>query len=45
MVTSSNRPPPSNHLLASLPSADFDRLASMLDIIPLKLKDGRAHGR
>ena len=38
MVTSATRPPPSNHLLASLPSADFDRLASTLDIIPLKLK-------
>ena len=39
MVNSANRPPPSNQLLASLPAADFDRLASTLDIIPLKLKD------
>jgi CRP-like cAMP-binding protein len=38
MVTSANRPPPRNHLLASLPPADFDRLSSKLDIIPLKLK-------
>jgi CRP-like cAMP-binding protein len=38
MVTSATRPPPSNHLLASLRSADFDRLASTLDILPLKLK-------
>src|SRR5688572_520496 len=38
MVTSATRPPPSNHLLASLPSADFARLASTFDIIPLKLK-------
>src|SRR5688572_4982200 len=38
MATSATRPPPSNHLLASLPSADFDRLVSTLDVIPLKLK-------
>ena len=37
MATSANRPPP-NHLLASLPAADFDRLSSTLDVIPLKLK-------
>jgi CRP-like cAMP-binding protein len=38
MAKSANRPPPSNHLLASLPAADFDRIASTLDVIPLKLK-------
>jgi CRP-like cAMP-binding protein len=38
MVTSASRPPPRNHLLASLPSADFDRLASTLDVMPLELK-------
>lgn len=35
---SATRPPPRNHLLASLPSADYDRLAATLDIIPLRLK-------
>ena len=37
-----NRPPPSgneNLLLASLPPADYARLAPSLDVVPLKLKD------
>ena len=38
MAASMTHRPPSNHLLASLPPADFDRLAATLDIIPLKLK-------
>ena len=38
MVTSANRPPPRNHLLAALPAPDYDRLASTLDVVPFKLK-------
>ena len=39
MATVSNRPPPSNQLLASLPIADYDRLTATIDVIPLKLKE------
>ncbi len=39
MTVSARRPPPRNQLLASLPSVDYDRLSSTLDIIPLKLKE------
>ena len=39
MAESANRPPPHNHLLASLPVGDYTRLASTFDIIPLKLKE------
>src|SRR3954470_2861586 len=40
--SSTTRPPPTavqNALLAALPSPDYDRIASTLKIIPLKLKD------
>ena len=33
MAESANRPPPHNHLLASLPVGDYTRLASTFDII------------
>jgi CRP-like cAMP-binding protein len=35
---SANRPPPTNHLLAALSRDDYNRIASTLDSIPLKLK-------
>jgi len=38
-LPTTNRPPPTNHLLAALPSADYQRLAPALDVIPLKLKE------
>ena len=37
-----DRPPPSgnlNRLLAALPADDYNRIASTLDVVPLKLKD------
>jgi CRP-like cAMP-binding protein len=34
-----HRPPPTNDLLAALPSDDFKRIAQTLDTIPLKLKE------
>jgi CRP-like cAMP-binding protein len=38
--SASNRPPPRvNRLLAALPSADYQRLSSTLQITPLKLKE------
>ena len=40
-LPSANRPPPAphlNHLLAALPSEDYDRVAHTLDLIPLELK-------
>jgi len=38
-LPTTNRPPPTNHLLAALPPDDYRRLAPTLDIIPLKLKE------
>jgi CRP-like cAMP-binding protein len=38
-LPTTNRPPPANHLLAALPPDDYQRLASNLDVIPLKLKE------
>ena len=38
-LPATNRPPPSNHLLAALPPDDYRRLVPTLDIIPLKLKE------
>src|SRR5688572_2244419 len=43
-VPSSNRPPPSlagvqNLLLAALPKAERERLAPVLEIVPLRLKE------
>src|SRR5688572_8382504 len=38
MVTSATRPP-SNDLLAALPSADYERFAARLESFPLKLKE------
>jgi CRP-like cAMP-binding protein len=35
---STNLPPPTNHLLAALPSEVFGRIASSLDVVPLTLK-------
>jgi CRP-like cAMP-binding protein len=37
-LSSANRQPPLNHLLAALPVDDYSRLAPSLRIIPLKLK-------
>jgi CRP-like cAMP-binding protein len=37
-LPATNRPPPANQLLAALPGDVFDRLAPVLDVIPLKLK-------
>jgi CRP-like cAMP-binding protein len=37
-TASANRPPQTNQLLAALPPADYERIASSLKIIPLKLK-------
>lgn len=39
--SSANRPPPApslNHLLAALPSDDYERIAPTLELVPLKLK-------
>jgi CRP-like cAMP-binding protein len=38
-LSTTNRPPPTNNLLAALPPADYSRLAPTLEIIPLKLKE------
>src|SRR6266581_108556 len=38
-LPTTNRPPPANHLLAALPPDDYQRLASNLHVIPLKLKE------
>jgi CRP-like cAMP-binding protein len=38
-LPTTNRPPPTNHLLAALPPEDYQRLAPTLDVIPLKLKE------
>jgi CRP-like cAMP-binding protein len=38
-LPTTNRPPPTNHLLAALPPDDYQRLAPALDVIPLKLKE------
>jgi CRP-like cAMP-binding protein len=37
-LPSSNRPPPTNNLLAALPASDYARLAPTLGVIPLRLK-------
>jgi CRP-like cAMP-binding protein len=37
-VSTTNRPRPANHLLATLPPDVFERIAPALEIIPLKLK-------
>jgi CRP-like cAMP-binding protein len=39
VMANSARRPPLNHLLASLPVADYDRLAPTFDVIPLKLRE------
>jgi CRP-like cAMP-binding protein len=38
-LPTTNRPPPTNHLLAALPPNDYQRLAPTLDVVPLKLKE------
>jgi CRP-like cAMP-binding protein len=38
-LPTTNRPPPTNQLLAALPPDDYRRLAPTLDVIPLKLKE------
>lgn len=38
-LPTTNRPPPTNRLLAALPPDDYQRLAPTLDVIPLKLKE------
>ena len=38
-LSTTNRPPPANHLLAALPPDDYERLAPALDVIRLKLKE------
>src|SRR5688572_15046595 len=38
-LPTTNRPPPTNHLLAALPPDVFARIAPSLDVVPLKLKD------
>jgi CRP-like cAMP-binding protein len=38
-LPTTNRPPPTNHLLAALPPDDYQRLVPALDVIPLKLKE------
>lgn len=37
-LSTTNRPPPANQLLAALPPDVFERIAPALDVIPLKLK-------
>ncbi len=39
MAAPSRHSPQQNHLLAALPAADYDRLASHLELIPMKLGD------
>jgi len=39
MANAARRPPPLNYLLASLPAADYDRLAPAFDVMPLKLRE------
>jgi CRP-like cAMP-binding protein len=39
LPTTTNRPPPANNLLAALPPNDYQRIASALDVVPLKLKE------
>ena len=38
-LPATNRPPPTNQLLAALPPDDYRRLAPNFDVIPLKLKE------
>jgi CRP-like cAMP-binding protein len=38
-LSRTNRPPPTNQLLAALPPDDYQRLAPTLHVIPLKLKE------
>lgn len=37
-LSTTNRPPPANHLLAALPDDVFERIAPALDVVPLALK-------
>src|SRR5688572_8980565 len=37
-LSTTNRPPPANELLAALPSEVFQRIAPSLAVVPLKLK-------
>jgi CRP-like cAMP-binding protein len=39
LPATTNRPPPANNLLAALPPNDYQRIASALDVVPLKLKE------